>query len=140
MAWTSPTMSCPSTSRWVPQCGVEYGAVLGDVDVRAREHLVPPLLEPDLARQLDEGAEDRVVDEVLGQVDMQVARVEGEPVNPARVLVEHAAQIGCACGREVGQACPRGGRRRVHGQPIWPLTVSSSSTHDFLNLSTPSVS
>ena len=71
------TTSIPSTtssaSRGVAQRGVQHGPVLGDVDVLAGEHGVATLGQPDLLGQLDQGGQHRVVDQVLRQVDVQVA-------------------------------------------------------------------
>lgn len=55
----------------VAQRNVQHGAVLGRVDVLAREHVVPRLLEPGLTRELHQRREHRLVDEVLAQVDEQ---------------------------------------------------------------------
>lgn len=65
----------------VTEGDVEDGAVLGGVDVLAREHLVASRLNTSLLGESEEGREDLVVDEVLGvveeEVDVLVGRVVG---------------------------------------------------------------
>ena len=103
---------------------------------------------PDLLGQGEQGGQHVVVDEPLGQVDVQVGRGEGQPVD-ARPgsSANHAAQVRAANPpARLAEPCPRLGRRASTGPSvtgrcsIWPSTVSTSSSQDFLNLSTPSVS
>jgi hypothetical protein len=74
------------------QRGVEHGAVLGGVDVRAAHHEVAVALHVALARELHEQADRLVVDEVLGEVHVQAADVEGELLDALRVLREPALE------------------------------------------------
>ena len=56
-----------------PERGVQHGPVLGDVDVLAGEHRVAALGQPDLLAEIDQRGQDLRGDQVLGQVDVQVA-------------------------------------------------------------------
>ena len=73
---------CPSTTRLDrlgrPQRRVQHRPVLGDVDVLAGQHRVSALGQADLVGQIDECTQDVGVDQVLGQVDVEVAGLEGE--------------------------------------------------------------
>ena len=75
---TSATTSTPSTSRvvpaWLAKRGVQHRPVLGDVDVLAGEHRRPALRQVDLLGQPDQGGQHVGGDQVLRQVDVQVAR------------------------------------------------------------------
>lgn len=55
----------------VAERDVEYGAVLGGVDVLTGEHLVAIRLDICLASQREQGLEDRVRDQVLGVVEQE---------------------------------------------------------------------
>ena len=88
-----------------PQRGVQHGAVLGDVDVLAAEHRVAALGDADLVGQREQRGQHVVVEQRLRQVDVQVARGEGQPLDPARVVGEPAAQVGLeAAARAVSRA------------------------------------
>ncbi len=105
-------------------------------------------LEPDLLGQRQQRGEHRLGDQALGQVDVEVGRVEGERRDPLGVLGEPGAQARHEAVRERPQRVPglRGGgvdrgvgtRRHDLACSICSSTVSTSSVHDFLNLSTPS--
>ncbi len=130
-----------------PQRGVQHGAVLGGVDVPPGEHRVATLLQPHLRGEVEQRLEDVVLHERLGQVDVQVARVEGQSLDPVRVLGEPATQVGLELVGQVLEPCPRLGGRGVPGSAahdFWAsrlaFTVSSSSFQDFSNFSTPSSS
>ena len=77
--------------------------VLGDVDVLAAEHRVAARADTDLVGQREQRREHVVVEQRLGQVDVQVAGVEGQPLDPTRVLVEPAAQVGREVRGQGGQ-------------------------------------
>ena len=63
---------------WQPQRGVQHRAILGDVDVLARQHGVSPLRHADLLGEVDQGIQDLAGHQVLRQVDVQVTGGEGE--------------------------------------------------------------
>jgi hypothetical protein len=73
---------------------VQHRAVLGDVDPLAGEHRVAAPGEVDLLGEPQQGGDDVVGDEVLGEVDVQVGQVEGELLGAVRVGLEPAAQVG----------------------------------------------
>src|SRR4029079_18493713 len=74
------------------QRGVQHGALLGDVDLLAGEHRVTPGLDAGRGGDSDEGVEDGVVDQVLGEVDAQVGRLQQVAVGPTGIRIEQVAQ------------------------------------------------
>ncbi len=54
------------------ECDVEYGPILGHVDVLAGEHRIAQLLDTRSAGEVDQQREGAVVDAVLGVVDVQI--------------------------------------------------------------------
>ena len=74
--------STPSTTRLAslgrPQRGVQHRPILGDVDVFAGEHRVAALRQADLLGKIDKCTQHVGVDQVLGQVDIEIAGLEGE--------------------------------------------------------------
>ena len=133
--------------RRTPERGVQHRPVLGGVDVLPGEHRVAPLLEPHLGGQVQQRVEDVPVDQCLGQVDVQIACLEGQPVDPLGIVGEPGAQIGLELVSELLESCPCLGGRGVAGSVGHCLaasrffsTVSSSSFHDVTNFSTPSSS
>ena len=102
--------------RGAAQRGVQDGAVLGDVNVLAREHAVAQLQDARLLSEGEEVAHQRGTHEVLRQVDVQVGRVEGEGLGAVGVIREKLAQIGFKVVGQLVERVPRGGHRRVdHG-------------------------
>ena len=74
-------------------------------------HRVATLLEPDDLREVDQGTEDVVIDEVLRQVDVQVGQPVREPLGAAWILGEPAPQVRFEPAGQLGEARPgRGGR------------------------------
>ena len=108
------------------QCGVQYRAVLGDVDPLTVEHGIAAAGQIHLLRQTHEGAHDIVVDQVLGEVDPQISEVEGELFSSVRVSGEPAAQIWDESVLEGAKVCPSlgggGVYRCVHGPSLERFT------------------
>lgn len=75
-------------ARGTAKRGVQHGAVLGCVDVDAREHLVTALLDAHGAAKVGEKLHGLVGDEVLREVEVEVARLEGELVHAVGVRGE----------------------------------------------------
>ena len=128
-----------------PERRVQDRPVLGDVDVLAPEHGVAPPGQLHLLGQLEERAEDGIVEQRLRQVDDQVTRGEGQPADPVGVVGEPGAQVGGEVGGEALEPRPRRRRARVHRRVAhsaaassWPFTVFRSSPHEASNFSTPS--
>ena len=96
-----------------PQRDMEHRAVLGHVDVLAREHRVAPVGHTPLLGEGDEQAHRLVGDAVLGVVEEEAGRLAGEALGPARVGGEELAQVHVPepC-RVLLQRLP--GRRRPH--------------------------
>ena len=107
-----------------PERGVQHRPVLGDVDVLAGEHRVPALGQPDLVGQVHQRVEDLGVDQVLGEVDVQVARGEAEGLGPLRVGGEPAAEIGLEGVVQRLEFGPGGGGGRIDGLAHFSLTSS----------------
>ena len=100
------------------QRGVEHGAVLRGVDVRAGVHGVAALLDVELAGELDEQLHGLVGDEVLGQVDVELAHVEAELGHAVGVGGEPALEVHAGGGHLVVvllERRPRGRAGRIDG-------------------------
>jgi len=106
---------------------VEHRAVLRDVDLLPGVHGIPAFFEADLLAELDQCGDHRVVDEVLGEVDMEVGSGEAEPLRASRIGGEPAAQVGLQVGGQLGQLLPRGSGGRVHGCAHDPRLTSPGS-------------
>ena len=104
------------------QRGVQYRTVLGDVDMFPGEHGMPAIHQTHLVSKINKGAHDVGVDQVLGEVDVEIARCVGERFRPRRIGGEPTAQIRHQRFVEGLQPCPGRGRRRVyrlaHGVPL----------------------
>ena len=81
-------------ARGAAQRGVEHRAVLGGTDVLAGEHGGVVLGDAGLLGEGDQRGEDLVGDEVLRQVDVQVAERKAEALDPAGAPGEPRPQIG----------------------------------------------
>ena len=92
-----------------PQRGVQHGAILGDVDVLAAEHRGAAPRQVDLVGEPQQGRDDVVGDEVLGEVHAEVSEVEGELLRAARVGREPGAEVGHEGVLERVQVGPGGG-------------------------------
>jgi hypothetical protein len=82
---------------------VQDRTVLGDVDPVAPEHRVPSRLQGDLVRERQQGREDVVVEQSLGEVDEEVAGGEAESLYPCRIAGEPGPQIGGEPLGDLGQ-------------------------------------
>ncbi len=91
-------LDVPATLRHrrVAESNVKHGAALGGVDVLALEHLVAELLNVGLTGEAKEGAENLVIDKVLGVVEENVG-IGGGRLEADRVLLK-ALRVG---GKEV---------------------------------------
>ena len=71
---------------------MKNGAVLGDVDLFPGEHLVAVLLETDFLGKLDEVLERRVINAVLGIVEIESAGLRGQALAARRIGGEEFLQ------------------------------------------------
>ena len=90
-----------------PECRVQDGAVLGDVDVLATEHRVPALRDARLLGEREQRVDDLPVHQALGEVDGEVRGLEGQRRGAVGVLGEPGPQVGCERRREVAEPAPR---------------------------------
>ena len=130
------------------QGGVQDGTVLGDVDVLPGVHGVAAGRDVGLFGELEQGVTHLVGEQVLGQVDVQVGRVQAEPLGTRRVgfeppthdvrtIDEGGLEVGkCGPGRSVGgiNRCLHGTQRSWSVEPMWsavtqPSTQRSGSSH-----------
>ena len=133
----------------IAQRRVEHGPVLADVDVLAGEHRVATPGDPDLVGEVQQCRQHVVAQQRLRQVDVEVGRREAQPVDPAGVGREPAAQVELEPVRQLGETGPRLRRRRVDGgvahRPACcaasraSVVESSSSSQALMNFSTPSL-
>ena len=96
------------------QGGVEDGAVLGGVDVFAGEHRLTTVGDLRLIGQLEQRGEELVVEEVLGQVDVQVGCVEGEALGALGIRGEGTLEVGRVAVVERGEFGPGGRGRGIY--------------------------
>jgi hypothetical protein len=85
---------------------VHDGPVLGDVDVIPAEHGLDPVGEPATAGNSHQGVDGLGGDQMLGEVDDQVAGRECETLSPVGLLREGLSQVGRACGYETFEGVP----------------------------------
>ena len=130
------------------QGGVQDGTVLGDVDVLPGVHGVAAGRDVGLFGELEQGVTYLVGEQVLGQVDVQVGRVQAEPLGTRRIGVEPPThdvrtidegglEVGkCGPGRSVGgiNRCLHGTQRSWSVEPMWsavtqPSAQRSGSSH-----------
>ena len=76
-----------------PQCHVEHGPVLGDVDVLAAEHGVDAVAQTALLGERDEEPHGLVGDAVLRVVEADAGGLDHEPLAPVGVVGEQLAQV-----------------------------------------------
>ena len=95
------------------QGGMQHRPVLGHIDALPRIHRVAARGQAHLFGEIQERPEDLVIDEVLGQIDMQVRAGARITLRPVRIGRERSAQIGGVCRLQLGQAGPGGGGRGV---------------------------
>ena len=110
---------------WHAQRDVQHGAVLGDVDVLAREHGVAALGDAGLRGQLVEQAQALVGHPVLGVIEVQPGRLGRQPGAPLRVRGEEIAQVDAGDlavvrgqRREGRELAGVGGRFNCHDTPL----------------------
>ncbi len=105
---------CRATER-----GVQHRAVLTGVQVRTAQHRAETIAHTGLVGEGDQSVEDLGGDEVLGQVDVQVAHRAREITRAIGVGGEPATQVGIETLPQSGEAGPGGGGggidRRSHG-------------------------
>ena len=65
-------------SLWRPQCSVQHGTILGDIDVFAGQHRVSAIRQTNLLSKINKCTQDFGVDQILGQVDIEITRLESE--------------------------------------------------------------
>ena len=75
------------------QRDVEHGAVLGDVDVLAREHRVDAIAQPGPLGEREQQRHRLVGDQVLRVVDVEAVDFEGQAVASVGVAGEQVAQV-----------------------------------------------
>ena len=126
-----------------PERRVEHRAVLGDVDVLARQHGVAPPGHVDLVGEREQRRLHVTVEEVLRQVHVEVGGRQGLPVDPLRR--QRGAQVGLVRRRELAEPLPRrrggGVDRLAHARAASRdfASVVCSSSQATTNLSTPSL-
>ncbi len=98
---------------------VQHGAVFAGVQVRPAQHVGEALAHAGLVGQRQQSVEHVGGDEVLRQVDVQIAHRARQGAGPIVVGGEPAAQIGLELVAQSGEAGPGGGGggvdRRSHG-------------------------
>ena len=72
----------------IAQCGVQDGAVLGDVDFLSGEHRVTPGLDPARLGELDERPQNGGVDALLGKIKQEIAEGDAELLKSRRIVGE----------------------------------------------------
>ena len=105
---------CGGVALGAAQCGVQHGAVLGDVNVLAGEHCLASLLQLDLFSELEQQLNGLGSNQVLGEVDVQFVGGEAELLRAFRVSGKPFAQVRSEGLVMSGQSRPRGGGRRVN--------------------------
>ena len=105
---------CRGVTLGAAQRGVQYCAVLGDVNVLAGEHRLASLLQLDLFSELDQQLNGFGGNQVLGQVDVQFVGGEAELLRTFRVSGKPFAQVRSEGLVVSGQSRPRGGGRGVN--------------------------
>src|SRR5712691_6506138 len=111
--------------RAVAQRHVQDRAILGAVDLLAREHPIAPGLHLRLPRQQKEKAHGLLGDAVLGDIDEQVLEAQGELLEAPWILGEEIAHVHVAHGRGVRPQVGPGlgvrheweGSRRCYARP-----------------------
>ena len=113
------------------QRGVQHGAVLGVVDVHAGVHRLGALVELDGLGEVGEQLEGLRLDQVLGQVEVQVAGVERQLVDTLGVIGEpllEADALGLQLVIVLLQRGPLGGlggvNWRIDGHGIGPFIIT----------------
>jgi hypothetical protein len=76
-----------------PQRDVEHRALLGDVDLLAAEHRIPPLGHAGVVGHRDQQAQGLVGHAVLGVVEEQAGALGGHPLAALAWLGEQRAQV-----------------------------------------------
>ncbi len=72
----------------IAQCGVQDGAVLGDVDFLSGEHRVTPGLDPARLGELDERPQNGGVNALLGKIKQEIAEGDAELLKSRRIVGE----------------------------------------------------
>ena len=110
------------------QCGVKHSAVLGVVDVHAGVLLLDALIKLDVLGEVCEKLEGFRLDEVLRQIEVEVACLEAQLLGALGVLSEPLAQVDAFCLQLVVmllQGSPRRGlrciNRRIDGHDAGPF-------------------
>ena len=116
---------CRGVTLGAAQCGVQYCAVFGDVNVLAGEHCLASLLQLDLFSELDQQLDGFGGNQVLGQVDVQFVGGEAELLRAFRVSGKPFAQVRGEGLVMSGQSGPRGGGRRVNRSSHAPILLFS---------------
>ena len=101
------------------QSGVQHSAVFGVVDVHARVHSLGALVKLDGLGEVGEQLEGLRLDQVLGEVEVQIASVEGQLVDALGVIGEpllEADTLGLKLVIVLLQGGPLGGLGGVNGR------------------------
>ena len=80
--------------RCATQCRVEDGTVFSHVDAIASQHRVTKSEDLSLVGQRKKLFQSRVIDQVLGQIDMQVRHIQRPLLGALRVILEPCTQVG----------------------------------------------
>ena len=105
---------CGGVTLGAAQCGVQYCAVLGDVNVLAGEHRFASLFQLDLFSELEQQLNGFGGNQVLGKVDVQFVGGEAELLRAFRVSGKPFAQVRGEGFVMSGQSGPCGGGRGVN--------------------------
>src|SRR5690606_34773877 len=100
----------------IAERGVQHGAILGRVDVLARQHRAEALGDARLLRKVNERREDLVGDEVLREVDVQIGEAQRESLGASGILIEPRAKVGREAVAELEQLVPGRGLGGIHGR------------------------
>ena len=80
---------------------VQHGAVLGGVDVRAREHGVAMLFDAHLAREVAQELDGLFGHEVLGEVKVEIVQIVGELAHAVCVVCKPLLEANAICNQLV---------------------------------------
>ena len=100
--------------RRATQCRVEDGTVFSHVNAIASQHRVTKSENLGLIGQCKKLFQSGIIDQVLGQINMQVCHIQRPLLGALRIVLEPCAQVGVKDLRMLVQFCPGRGRRRVN--------------------------
>ena len=93
---------------------MEHRTVLSDIDAVTTKHGITKRKDLGLIRQFKKLIESLFINQILGQIDVQVPDFLRPLLGALWVLLEPATQIGVERFCMLIQCCPNGGCRRVN--------------------------